>query len=154
MLQRFKYDYINLFPSDSASIFNLMISDFSWAMIHAVLEVFNLERVNEFSQRVFNLASNKTTTGINADKLFVGSCCSHTMNRFCKQVKQKIKFQASHNKSTAICSFSLLLNCIDLTSSDAIFELMLWVFLSPSKITQFEAEKNSLFNLIEITTQA
>ena len=26
---------------------------------------------------------------------------------------------------------------------------MLWVFLSPSKTTQFEAAKNSLFNLIE-----
>ena len=129
--QRFKYDYMSLFPSDSASIFKLLISDFSWATIHAVLEVFNLERVNEYSQRVFNLACNKTTPKRDDDKLYIGSCCSHTMNRFCKQVKQKIKFQSSHNKSTAIFSFSFILNCIDLSSCDAIFELKLLVFLSP-----------------------
>jgi hypothetical protein len=42
-LRLFKFNYQTIFkPKSFDSIFQLVISDLSWATIHAVLEVFNL----------------------------------------------------------------------------------------------------------------
>ena len=55
LLHQLKSDYLDLYSYESPSIFQLVMSDFSCATINAVLELFNLEIIHEYIQRVNNL---------------------------------------------------------------------------------------------------
>lgn len=87
MLRLFKFNYLSIYPN-AGRIFQMVIVDLSWATIHATLEVLNLETVNNYSSRIYKFAKGEVSE---ADKNLtrIGSCASHTMHRFTKQLKKK-----------------------------------------------------------------
>ncbi len=127
MFHLLKYNYKKVF--DTSLNFRFIVSDLSWATIHAALEIMNLETVEEYAVRIFKYASDN-----NMDQArflsFLSSCVSHTMNRFTKGLKRHVKFLDTESKTFAVCCFSLLVNCTDLVTSKRIFNLICIVFKS------------------------
>ena len=107
--------------------FRIIGMDLSWATIHAALEIFNLESIDDYSKRIFDYASR---TSNDFSKSFLASCCSHTMHRFTRGLKRQVKFLDKEYRVFAVLCFSLLLNTLDLESSKDIFKLMCKVFLN------------------------
>ncbi|CAF1096206.1 unnamed protein product [Brachionus calyciflorus] len=125
---------LNLHTEEQIKLISRFMSDFSWATIHAALEVFNNnENISEYSMRVYNLSRLKTHP-VSTNLTWLGSCNSHTMHRFVKLLKYK------EERKFAILCFSLLVNCVDLETFDAIFNSI--EKLSPS------AEKTINFSLM------
>ena len=122
----------------SALKFRIIGMDLSWATIHAALEIFNLESIDEYAKRIYNYASKSSDE---FSKSFLASCCSHTMHRFTKGVKRQVKFLDKELRTFAVLCFSLLLNTIDLESSKDIFKLMCIVFLNEKYSSDVEKAK-------------
>ena len=59
MFNLFIYNYNKMFPSDLL-IFRLLISDFSWATMHAALCSFNSEDMTAYAMRVFLLSKHES----------------------------------------------------------------------------------------------
>ena len=54
------------------------------------LQCFNLELIKEYSKRVFRFSQyNESDQDKETHRLVIGSCASHTANRFKKQLKKK-----------------------------------------------------------------
>jgi hypothetical protein len=122
-----KHNYRKLF--DATLIFRLIVLDLSWASIHAILEVLNLETVEDYADRIFKYA-NKVNDEASTLKSFLASCVSHTMNRFTRGLKRQVKFLNAESRTFSVCCFSLLVNSTDLDSTKHIFTLMCTVFLN------------------------
>ena len=90
MFNLFIYNYKKIFPSDGL-IFRLLISDFSWATMHAALSSFNMEDMTTYSTRVFKLSKHEVSHD-HPSKLWLVSCTAHTMHRFCKALNKKVQF--------------------------------------------------------------
>ena len=147
MFHLLKHNYFKLYNADSF-VFRLVISDLSWATIHAALEVLNSEDVIGYAKRVYDFADLKESTRAHT-KSWLASCASHTMHRFTRILKKKrIKFPNSSSKTFAICCFSLLLNSLELESAKRIFGLMCRVFLDPMASQSSIEAKDSLLKLI------
>ena len=71
--------------------FRIILIDYSWASIHAILETLNLEDVSAYSKRVYRLAQMRTHEINDCVKNYTWliSCCSHTMHRFVKALSVK-----------------------------------------------------------------
>ena len=65
-------------------------------------------------------------------------------------MKSKISFQTSEIKTFAICCFSLLLNCVDLSAFDIVLKKIFIVFLSDKKTVEYYDARETLQRLIEI----
>ena len=117
--------------------FRIIVIDYSWASIHAILETFNLENVIAYSKRVYRLAQmlNHELNECIKDYTWLISCCAHTMNRFVQALKPKI----SNSSIYSLCSycFGLLVNCTDLNSMDDILKLILLIFISKKKSKEY-----------------
>ena len=116
--------------------------DLSWATIHASLEMFNMETIDDYSKRIFEYASRKND---DFSISFLASCCSHTMHRFTKGIKRNVKFDDKECRTFAILCFSLLLNTLDLQSSKDIFQLMCIVFLNNKYSQNVQKAKYCLY---------
>ena len=128
MFLLYKHNYRKLF--DTALVFRLIVLDLSWASIHAILEVLNLETVEQYAYRIFNYASKSNDEELSKQKSYLSSCVSHTMHRFTRGLKRQVKFINSELRTFAVCCFSLLVNSTDLDSTKQIFSLMCKVFKS------------------------
>ena len=106
-----------------------MISDFSWATMHAALKAFNGEDMSAYSARVFRLAKEEITSD-DPNKLWLASCTSHTMHRFVRALKVKVSFAHKDARELAVFCFLLLLNCVDLYTASKLFSLMVTTFLT------------------------
>jgi hypothetical protein len=53
---KFKFEYERLYKKDL--VFKLVVMDYSFAMLHAVLQTLNHETVEEYANRVFKFSSN------------------------------------------------------------------------------------------------
>ena len=90
MFNLFIFNYKKIYPNDNL-IFRLLISDFSYAIMHAALTCFNKEDMAEYSQRVFQLSQHKVSHN-HPTKLWLVSCTAHTMNSLCKALNKKVSF--------------------------------------------------------------
>ena len=70
------------------------------------------------------------------------------MYRFSRQLKSKVSFQNAEIKTFAICCYSLLLNCVDLSAFNTILHIFR-VFLSNNKNHDFYDNREILQSLIE-----
>ena len=120
--------------------FRIIGMDLSWATIHAALEIFNMETVDEYAERIFEYSKVSLIPG-ELKKSFLASCCSHTMHRFTKAMKRQVTFTNKEHRNFAAFCFSLLLNCIDLESSKEIFKLMCTVFLNETYTSYVDEAK-------------
>ena len=111
----------------SPLLFRIIGMDLSWATIHASLEIFNQETVEEYAKRIFEYSQSTTDE---FTKTFLSSCCSHSMHRFSRGLKRDVKFLEKEHRYFAALCFSLLLNSLDLDTSKHIFKLMCTVFLN------------------------
>ncbi len=146
MFNCFRYNYLHLFPSENL-IFRLMISDFSWATMHAALHVFNFESMVDYSKRVFSLS--KCEIEINdSSRLWLASCASHTMHRFCKSLKKNVNFSDKEHRHFASHCFSLLLNCQTLETARELFTLLIFTFCSKSLSRKCQDAKSVLQEMI------
>lgn len=126
LFNKFIFDYKSVYPNEKL-IFRLFQSDFSWAIMHAALRAFNSETMEAYSIRVFELANEKTSID-HPTKLWLSSCTSHTMGRFTRSLKKKVKFVDKEQREFAICCFTLLIDCLELASATSIFKLLVQAF--------------------------
>ena len=117
-----KHNYRKLF--DAALIFRLIVLDLSWASIHAILEVLNLETIEDYAIRIYKYANQTTNEETTILKSFLSSCVSHTMHRFTRGLKKQVKFLNTETRTFSVCCFFLLVNSTDLDSTKQIFALM------------------------------
>lgn len=88
--------------------FRIMVVDYSWATMHALLETLNLDTVETYSKRVFKIAT-ASETDLDFDyRTWICSCSSHTMHRIARCLKTIIK--DNYIKDICCYSFSLLMN--------------------------------------------
>lgn len=123
-LNNYAFSYKILYEEDI--YFRLIILDYSWASIHAVLRAFCLEDVGDYAKRVFKLS--KGEIEIDCGKSWLASCVAHTMKRFCRQLKS-IKIDSSEIFHSFCYFFSLIVNCVDLEQIKTVFELICIVCL-------------------------
>jgi hypothetical protein len=120
--------------------FRIIGMDLSWATIHAALEMFNMETVEEYAKRIYEY-SQSTAVSEEFTKSFLASCCSHTMHRFTRAIKRQVTFLNKEHRNFAALCFSLLLNTLDLDSTKEIFKLMCTVFLNEKYSSQVDEAK-------------
>ena len=123
-----KHNYRKLF--DTALVFRLIVLDLSWASIHAILEILNMETIEEYAKRIYKYASEAACDNVPLVKSFLSSCVSHTMHRFTRGFKRQVKFINYELRTFAVCCFSLLVNSTDVDLTKQIFSLMCKVFNS------------------------
>ena len=97
----------------------------------------------EYAHRVFSLSKYETTID-HPDKLWLGQCLSHTMNRFANALRRKSIFSARDHRRFAIFGFSLLANCQDLDSQTSVFESLCHFFMSSEMSTEYVDAKTKL----------
>lgn len=129
MFNLFIYNYKTIFPTE-ARIFKLLICDFSWATIHAALLSFNREYILEYAARVFQLSKGLVSHD-DPSRLWLVSCCAHTMHRLCLAIKRRLVFKEKEYRHFAINCFSLLLNCLSLPTCSEVFRLICIVHIYP-----------------------
>jgi hypothetical protein len=61
--------------------FRLVVTDYSWALMHIVINGLNSETMVEYSHRVFQLANGELSIK-SIEKSWIASCSSHAMKRF------------------------------------------------------------------------
>jgi hypothetical protein len=83
---------------DSALSFKYVVSDLSWATIHACLEILNLETTEDYGRRIFNFANKVSNQG---GMCFLSSCVSHTTHRFTRGLKRQVAFEDCEQKEFA-----------------------------------------------------
>jgi hypothetical protein len=111
----------------------LVVIDYSWASIHAILDVFNRVDVIGYAHHIFEEAKHGS---IKLDYTYLLSCAAHTMKRFSKAIK---KFHLGKDLHRFICyCFSLLLNSTTLEKMDIYFDAMCSVFLSQHESDVFK----------------
>ena len=146
-LKLLKADHEFLYQLDEDKFsFRLIIIEYSWNVINSCLEVFNLENLEAYAQRVFNYSQ-----GIDYDdtsKSWIYVCSTHTMNKFCKSISKII--DSDYIRLFACFCFSLLLNSSDLAICSQYFELICHVFLSRYST----ALSNSSFNKLQTAIHA
>jgi hypothetical protein len=149
MFQKTKYNFKSVFSSVTNLQFKLMITDYSWATMHAAVEIFFIVDIFEHSERVFELSkikSNEDSKEIYKLLSWIASCASHTMHRFVRSLKKKKIFNAREEKEqqrfVIYCS-SLLLNSKDLDQILLVFEHLCYAFFS-------EYESNDCVNSTQI----
>ena len=116
MFEYLKSSFLQRYPSDQFK-FRLITTDYSWALMHGILEAVMNETVIQYAERVFKLSKNEIE--IDCGKSWLCSCCSHTMHRFSNSLRQ-ITNDKNITKFAAY-SFSLLLNATDLASISEYF---------------------------------
>jgi hypothetical protein len=117
--------------------FRIIVMDFSWPTMHAVLEALNLENMITYAHKVFRLGS------ISFEELpnfieqgtWIVSCCAHTMKRFHRCVKSNVK--QKEIITLACYAFSLLLNSTELSMLEEIFKVIVYVFYSETQSKLF-----------------
>ncbi len=59
LIAKLKFEYEKLFEQDLR--FKLVVMDYSFSMIHAVLDVLNHDTVSDYAHRVFKYSSNQVS---------------------------------------------------------------------------------------------
>ena len=114
--------------------FRIVVIDYSWASIHSLLLALNLEDINSYSMRIFQMSQDKFEIDIN--KSYLVSCVGHTMNRFSKSIK---KFNLKQEKHQFLCFlFSLMLNSTCLIQINEYFKHICVIYLSIYKTVQLK----------------
>ena len=126
----FKRDYEKIYRNDPL-YFRLIISDYSWAIIHGIIQGLNMETIEDYMIRVYDLSTSKIQIN-DVKKTWLCSCVAHTMNRFANSIKSNKKI-AKKLRSLICFSFALLLNCLNLESMLSIYRAICYVFLSPTE---------------------
>jgi hypothetical protein len=124
--------------------FRLVVIDYSWASIHAFVEVFNRQEIIEYAHHIYKLA---TGGEINENFSYLLSCASHTMKRFSRSIQKLTTTKDTHR---FICYlFSLLLNSTSLEMIGEYFQLICIIYLSPTQTKYFLRTKETLAELLE-----
>ncbi len=126
-----KFKYEKFFHDKLA--FRLVVIDYSFASIHAVLDSLNRMEIIEYANHILLVSSGKAV--YDATKSYLVSCVAHTMKRFTKTLKKIIKSEDFH-QFMSLC-FSLLLNCTTLDALQTYFEHICVVFRSRYKNKSF-----------------
>ena len=95
--------------------------------MHAALWSFNGEQIIAYSERVLKLSKLEIDID-DPTRLWLGSCASHTMHRFCLGLKKNVKFVDKEHRHFASHCFSLLLNCQVLETAVKLFNFICITF--------------------------
>ena len=128
MLRIVKNNYEQKFKKNLA--YRTLVTDYSWASIHAIIESLNNENIITYANKVFHLSKLPDIELENFihNRTWLTSCASHTMHRFVRSLKPKVK--CKDLKEICCYAFSLLLNCTDLISLEGIFKIIVYIFKS------------------------
>ena len=129
----------------SIKLSSVIVTDYSWALMHSVVQAFNLESIEEYATRVFKLSKGETTVE-SREKSWLASCAAHTMHRFSRSVGKIMTNR--EDKMFACYCFSLLLNCTTLSQISEYFKILCIIFLSKTKNKQFLDASKKLQELI------
>jgi hypothetical protein len=91
-----KHNYRKLF--DTTLVFRLIVLDLSWASIHAILEILNLETVEQYANRIFKYSNGTNEEHSTKHQSFLSSRVSHTMHRFTRCLKRQVNLHATKPK--------------------------------------------------------
>ena len=116
--------------------------------MHAVCSILNNETFESYNNRVYEQQTSDKK--IDETKIILSSCTSHTMNRFCRLLKRKVKFENDHVKRFAGHCFALLLNCGDLESLSIVFELVCWFFCKEAYDEDLDTRIRELKRLVAV----
>ena len=126
LFESLKFAYETVYSSELL-YFRLIVCDYSWATIHAILKSFNLENVEQYAHRVYKLCLGEITFE-RYDKSWLASCTSHTMHRFVNSLDDVVIDRTIHQFCCFL--FSLLLNARSLATMKHFFKLICIVFVS------------------------
>ncbi|CAF0789424.1 unnamed protein product, partial [Brachionus calyciflorus] len=121
----------HLLNGNKPLVFRIIVSDYSFANIHACLRAYNDENINEYALRVFRLAQGYLEVWPTDNKSWLVSCASHTMKRYVDGLKSLVK--DTKIRSLASLGFSLLLNSLNLSVITYYFKLIVYSFLDPKR---------------------
>ncbi len=132
LIQLYKDEYEAKYKGDFVA--RLIVSDYSWASMHAIIQAFNIERIIDYADRVYDYEQNKKNYSDLKDKSWYISCCAHTMHRFVNMTK---KFFKNKNVQYRLrYCFALLLNSTRLSEMSEIFKNIVVYFKSKTKNQQ------------------
>ena len=115
--------------------------------MHAALWSFNGEQMIEYSVRVYKLS--KKEIGIDdPNRLWLASCASHTMHRFCLALKKGVRFSDKEHRHFACHCFSLLLNCHVLETASNLFNIICILFTYRTNNKQSDHARQVLQEMI------
>ena len=113
--------------------FRIIVLDFCWATMQAVVHQFNRESVESYAHAVleFSRAPQEHLLELSKKRTFISSCAAHIMHRLARSIKPLTS--NSDILQLACFSFSLLLNSTELDMLKDIFNLIVIVFMSKER---------------------
>ena len=113
--------------------FRIIVLDFCWATMHAVVHQLNRESIESYAHAVleYSQAPLEHLPELAKKRTFISSCAAHTMHRFVRSIKPLTS--NSDIIQLASYSFSLLLNSTELEILKEIFTLIVIVFMSKER---------------------
>jgi hypothetical protein len=144
-------DFQTLYKSEKR-LCRLLVTDLSWASIHAACKILNNETFVEYNNRIFQMANGDTSVDL-PNKVLLASCASHTMKIFTRALRNKRLFQDSDTRNFSIHCFSLMLDCTNLETISNIFKLICICFTSKNNDYECDKARKSLELLIEEKTE-
>ena len=127
--------------------FRLVVVDYCFATIHAVLNSLNNEDIYDYAERVFKLASGKT--GMTHEKSWLSSCAAHTMHRFTKGLKKHFSKLDEQARFFYGYIFSLMLNCKSLEGLKSYFKSLATICYSKYITADCQTEMSKMQDAIE-----
>ena len=133
--------------------FRLIVTDFAWVLMHAVVDVFNRQTIAEYAQVVFAVSKQPSLIDTQfAGRSWLISCVSHTMKRVTGSLK-KLHIP-THSFRYAAFTFSLLLNSTHLDMATEVFRQMCIVFLTPTLTAEVTTAKTKLNTLLDVRPES
>lgn len=126
--KKIKFTYQSLYKEPI--YFRLIVIDYSWALIHSILDEFTNETPLDYAERVFKLANGELKEF--RTKSWLCSCAAHTMKRYSDGLKKKLKLSEFVHHFYCY-AFSLLLNSKTLDKLKTNFRSIAVVSLSQFK---------------------
>ena len=96
-----------------------VVTDFSYALIYAVLHVFNRMNITEYLQYVFNVISGKVSTENIASHSFISICCAHMIKAVATNLRKCSAGREDRKLTMAI--FAALQRCHDMGTAVSLY---------------------------------
>lgn len=108
-------------------LFSIIVVDWSWALINAIMNEWNNMTVSEYLEKVYTTLNKKEK--IDSNLIIVHSCCAHFQKRISSTIHNKFS-KYSKSKNLILECMGILIHCDTLDNLDYCYEKFMTILLT------------------------
>ena len=130
LLSRYKafVEYENL----KWPLFKVIVIDWSWATIHAVIREWMDTNITDYLQKMYDFLDH--SKNLTSDFILIYYCCAHNQNRISKALKRNFPHYTK-GKSLILDCTAIMIECTSMNELDKVFEDTMTILLTKSAET-------------------